>query len=255
MSATLRHFAINADDVPRARAFYETVFGWTFTPWGPPGFYQTRSAGAGHMGALQGRRGIGGQVMPGMELSFGVDDIQATIQAIEAHGGKVLMPPFHIEGVGHLIFFADTEGNIAGTMQYESVQWPEAGAGAGVMTGGRFSHFSINADDVARARAFYEQVFGWTFTPWGPPGFLQLHGAGDDMGGALQGRHTVDGRALPGLAVTFGVEDVGATAAAILAGGGAVLSKPAHIPSVGHHIFFQDTEGNIAAAMQYEPRV
>ena len=248
MPATFRHFAINADDVPRAKAFYERVFGWSFTPWGPPGFYQTRSAGAGLMGALQGRRGIGGHVMPGMELSFGVEDIQATTTAIETHGGKLLMPSFHIEGVGHLIFFADTEGNIAGAMQYDSVQWPEAE----VATGGRFSHFSINADDIDRARAFYEQVFGWTFTPWGPPGFLQLHGAGANMGGALQGRHAVDGRALPGLAVTFGVEEVGATAAAIQAAGGAVLSKPAHIPGVGHHIFFQDTEGNIAAAMQYE---
>lgn len=125
MTATLRHFAINADDVPRARAFYEGVFGWTFTPWGPPGFYQTRSAGNGLMGALQGRRGIGGQVMPGMEITFGVGDIEATVAAIEAAGGKVLMPPFHIETVGHLIFFADTEGNVAGAMQYETVQWPE----------------------------------------------------------------------------------------------------------------------------------
>jgi hypothetical protein len=124
-TATLRHFAINADDVPRAKAFYEQVFGWTFTPWGPPGFYQTRSAGAGHMGALQGRRDLSGHRMPGMEISFGVDDIAATMAGIEANGGKVLMPPFHIEGVGQLIFFQDTEGNIAGAMQYEQVQWPE----------------------------------------------------------------------------------------------------------------------------------
>ena len=123
MPATFRHFAINADDVPRARAFYETVFGWTFTPWGPPGFYQTRSAGEGLMGALQGRRSLGGHTMPGMELSFGVEDIQATIKAIEAQGGVILMPPFHIEGVGQLIFFRDTEGNVAGAMQYETQAW------------------------------------------------------------------------------------------------------------------------------------
>jgi hypothetical protein len=119
MPATLRHFAINADNVPRAKAFYEQAFGWDFTPWGPPGFYQTRSAGEGFLGALQGRRDIGGQVMPGMEISFGVEDIKATIAAIEAHGGKVIMQPFRIEGVGDLIFFQDTEGNIAGAMQYE----------------------------------------------------------------------------------------------------------------------------------------
>ena len=123
MPATFRHFAINADDVPRAKRFYEDAFGWTFTPWGPPGFYQTFSTGEGHVGAQQGRRDIGGMKMPGMEISFGVDDIEATVAAIEAAGGKVIMPPFHIESVGKLIFFQDTEGNIAGAMEYETQQW------------------------------------------------------------------------------------------------------------------------------------
>jgi len=125
MPTTLRHFAINADDVPRARAFYECVFGWRFTPWGPPGFYQVMDAGKGVLGALQGRRDIGDHKMPGMEISFGVDDLKATIAAIEANGGRLIMQPFRIEGVGELIFFQDTEGNIVGAMQYEAVQWPE----------------------------------------------------------------------------------------------------------------------------------
>lgn len=123
MPGTFRHFAINADDVPRAKRFYEEVFGWAFKPWGPPGFYQTFSTGEGHLGALQGRRDLGGHKMPGMEITFGVEDIQKTIADIETHGGKVLMPPFHIETVGHLIFFQDTEGNVAGAMQYEREQW------------------------------------------------------------------------------------------------------------------------------------
>lgn len=125
MTGNLRHFAINADDVSRARSFYEAVFGWRFTPWGPPGFYQIQGSGKGHRGALQGRRDIGGQKMPGMEITFGVEDIAATIAAIEANGGRVIMPPFRIEGVGELIFFQDTEGNVAGAMHYETVQWEE----------------------------------------------------------------------------------------------------------------------------------
>src|SRR4051812_50155736 len=89
MAATLRHFAINADDVPRARSFYEAVFGWSFTPWGPPGFYQVKNAGEGLMGALQGRRPIEDQVMPGIETTFAVEDLDAAIAAIEANGGRV----------------------------------------------------------------------------------------------------------------------------------------------------------------------
>jgi len=120
MPARLRHFAINADDTPRARAFYEAVFGWTFTPWGPPGFYQVKNAGEGLIGALQGRRPIEDKAMPGIEATFGVEDLDATIAAIETNGGRLLMQPYKIESVGRLIFFADTEGNIAGAMQYEN---------------------------------------------------------------------------------------------------------------------------------------
>ena len=120
MPGTVRHVAINAAEVPRARAFYEKVFGWTFTPWGPPGFYNTPDAGPGVFGAVQGRRTIEGREMPGLEITFGVDDLDATIAAIEANGGKLVMQPYLIETVGRLIFFEDSEGNIAGAMQYQT---------------------------------------------------------------------------------------------------------------------------------------
>jgi predicted enzyme related to lactoylglutathione lyase len=120
MSAHLCHFAINADDVPRARRFYESVFGWSFTPWGPPNFYQIKNAGTGLLGALQERRELApGTRMAGYEATMGVTDLKATITAIEAAGGRILMPPYRIEGVGELIYFEDTEGNFAGAMQYE----------------------------------------------------------------------------------------------------------------------------------------
>jgi len=120
MPAVFRHFAINADDVGRARSFYERVFGWSFTPWGPPGFYQIKNAGQGLLGALQERRDIvPGVRMAGCEASFGVTDLKATMAAIEASGGKILMQPYRIDGVGELIYFEDTEGNFVGAMQYE----------------------------------------------------------------------------------------------------------------------------------------
>src|ERR1700731_2639709 len=56
----VRHFAINADDIDRARSFYERVFGWRFNAWGPPNFYQI-DTGTPPYGALQGRR----ELVPG----------------------------------------------------------------------------------------------------------------------------------------------------------------------------------------------
>jgi predicted enzyme related to lactoylglutathione lyase len=120
MPATLCHFAINADDVQRAKSFYENVFGWQFTPWGPPDFYQVKNAGEGVLGALQARREIKpGIRMAGMEATMGVGDLKATIAAIEAGGGKVVLGPVRIETVGELIYFEDPEGNLLGAMQYD----------------------------------------------------------------------------------------------------------------------------------------
>jgi predicted enzyme related to lactoylglutathione lyase len=50
----LARFAINADNVSRARDFYQKVFDWKFEPWGPPNFYliQTGDAPVGSAGGL-----------------------------------------------------------------------------------------------------------------------------------------------------------------------------------------------------------
>jgi predicted enzyme related to lactoylglutathione lyase len=114
----LAHFAINADDVDRAKQFYTTVFGWNFTPWGPPGFFKID--GTGVIGALQGRRElIPGTRTNGFECTISVDSIVDTVKAVEAGGGKVLMHPSTIPTVGTLAFFQDPEGNVFGAMQFE----------------------------------------------------------------------------------------------------------------------------------------
>ena len=79
----IAHFAINADDVPRARRFYEQVFGWTFSAWGPPKFYQISTNASGEtpgvLGALQGRRDlVAGQPTVGFECTVSVTSIEGT---------------------------------------------------------------------------------------------------------------------------------------------------------------------------------
>ncbi len=116
----IRHFAITADDVERARGFYEAAFGWRFTPYGPPNFYQI-DTGGGLPGALQQRaEPLGGAGLRGFECTIGVDDLDDAIAGVGRHGGRMLSAPFTIPGVGRLAFFADTEGNRVGVMQYEA---------------------------------------------------------------------------------------------------------------------------------------
>jgi hypothetical protein len=121
MPDALSHFAINCDDVDRAKSFYEGVFGWSFTPWGPPGFFNTTDPGV--RAAIQPRRElVEGLRTTGFECSFGVADIDATQAAIERLGGRIVMPKVTIPNVGTLIFFQDPEGNLAGAMQYDKAR-------------------------------------------------------------------------------------------------------------------------------------
>jgi predicted enzyme related to lactoylglutathione lyase len=120
----IAHFAINADDVARARRFYEGVFGWTFNAWGPPNFYQLQThrkdEPAGILGALQGRRELlPGQRTNAFECTVAVSSIEQTEKAVLANGGKIVLPRSVIVGVGTLTFFEDTEGNAVAAIQFD----------------------------------------------------------------------------------------------------------------------------------------
>ena len=122
-AANVAHFAINADDLERARRFYERVFGWRFEAWGPPGFLQAitgTESEPGIRGALQQRRElVAGQRTIGWECSLAVEDVDAVAAAVVANGGTIVIPRTLIPTVGHLIFFRDPEGNVAGAMQFD----------------------------------------------------------------------------------------------------------------------------------------
>jgi len=122
-AATVAHFAINADDIDRARRFYQKVFGWRFEAWGPPGFFMIHTAAGGEpgiRGSLQQRRElIPGQRMTGYECTISVPDIDAATALVVANGGTIILPKTIIPTVGQLCFFRDPEGNVAGAMQYD----------------------------------------------------------------------------------------------------------------------------------------
>ncbi|MGW5524230.1 VOC family protein [Gordonia sp. NPDC003950] len=120
MSANLAHFSLNADDVAGSRRFYESVFGWSFTAWGPPGFYAIDTGADGIAGALQQRRKLGGRTVNGVEATFAVDDVDEIARRVRASGGDVVLDRHTIAGVGHLIFLADPAGNVVGAMHYDA---------------------------------------------------------------------------------------------------------------------------------------
>ena len=126
MTNNLSAFAINADDVQRARRFYEKVFGWRFEPWGPPNFYLIETGdkkNPGVTGLLQERRElVKGVRMVGFECTITVGDLDNTIRAITANGGKLATSKAAIPTVGTVVYFNDPEGNVAGAIQPESAK-------------------------------------------------------------------------------------------------------------------------------------
>jgi predicted enzyme related to lactoylglutathione lyase len=122
MSSNISFFAIHADDVARARRFYEQAFGWKFRPWGPPDFFKVdtgTSDDPGIDGAIQKRHELApGKPMWGFECTIGVPDIEATFAAVKAAGGTIIMPVVEIPGMLRLFKFLDPEGNVVCAGQY-----------------------------------------------------------------------------------------------------------------------------------------
>ena len=121
----LAHFAINADDVARARRFYERVFGWKFNAWGPPGFYQI-DMGAGAPAAVHrrarrdGASCVKGQPTIGYECTISVSSIDETVRKpCSPTAARRVLEKSVIVGVGALMFFQDPEGNAFGAIQFD----------------------------------------------------------------------------------------------------------------------------------------
>ena len=119
------------------------------------------------------------------------------------------------------------------------------------------AHFAINADDVNRALRFYEKVFGWKFQAYGPPGFYMVDEQSAKTTVALRGslqkrREIVAGVPMRGFECTIAVDDIEASAAALEKHGAKIVMPICTLPGVGRLLFFQDPEGNIAGAMQYD---
>jgi uncharacterized protein len=125
MTGELAHFAINADDVDATKLFYQAVFGWTFEPWGPPGFFKINTSAANEVGApqaaLQQRRELlPGARTVGFECTIAVSDVDNVTDAALSAGGWVVMERTTISGVGDLVYVADPSGNVVGAMRYDA---------------------------------------------------------------------------------------------------------------------------------------
>ncbi|MCP4684447.1 MAG: VOC family protein [bacterium] len=107
------HFEISGKDYKKTIGFYKDLFDWEISEHaGMP--YGMVAAGAE-------KDAIGGGISPVQEgtppsLTFYVmvDDLQAYLDKAGKLGGKTVVPPTPIPGIGSFAMFADLDGNVVG---------------------------------------------------------------------------------------------------------------------------------------------
>lgn len=111
------HFEIPVDDIDRSIAFYDKVFGWKFTKWDGPQLYYLVSTGPKDQPGIDGGLLKKRDPRQPMANTIQVENVDATVKAVETNGGKCVLPKMPIPGVGWLAYFTDPEGNVHGVMQ------------------------------------------------------------------------------------------------------------------------------------------
>ena len=250
--------------------FYAGLFGWEFENVMPPGAdgkYFTGRIRGGDAGAI-GSIPEGAPQTARWNTYIWVDSADETADKARAAGGTVASEPFDIMEAGRMAVLLDPEGAAFCVWQ------PGTHKGAQVVNEhGAVNFNGLNTRDVAQAKRFYGDVFGWTTLDLGGYEMWTLPGYGDhleesnpglrkmiaEMGGPEGFVDVVaaidpirDEGTPPHWSVTFGVDDADATAAKAAELGGTVLAPPFDVPW-SRMTVIADPQGATFIASQFVP--
>ncbi len=129
------HFEIPADNVDRAKKFYNKIFGWQYKEFDMPDqgstegdpYYGVITTEVDDKGMPTTPGAINGGLMkrkskdqPFMNY-INVESIDEMLPEIKKHGGSIRMPKTEIgPGMGWIAAFTDTEGNLMGLHEMHS---------------------------------------------------------------------------------------------------------------------------------------
>ncbi len=109
-------------------------------------------------------------------------------------------------------------------------------------------HFEVPADDVERAKKFYEQLFGWEFQA--PQEGYHIIGTGEGgIGGGMMKRAVPEHQ----ITIYIGVESVDEYLAKAQSLGATVIMPKTAVPTMGYFAQFLDSEGNGLAIWEENP--
>jgi predicted enzyme related to lactoylglutathione lyase len=114
MGRPVRHFEIASPNPERASTFYRELFDWEIGEEELDGYRLVRTA-EGSIGGGLSRSPEG--VFPYVTIYIGVDDLHLTLRRAEELGGKMIVEPMPIPGVGRFAMFQDPDGVMIGIFE------------------------------------------------------------------------------------------------------------------------------------------
>jgi predicted enzyme related to lactoylglutathione lyase len=240
-------FEHHSNDIPKARAFYEKLFGWNTE-------MMAMSSGDPYAMIHNGEAAIGGYAQapagsPSQWMSYlSVSDVDSAYKAALAAGAKSMVAPMDYGSAGRAATVADPTGGVfslwrgAGGDPAETEHTPPGG----------FIWDELATQDEKMALAFYEKVFGFTHDEMPmPEGAYYILKQGDKgRAGLFKSMHA----GMPTMWTPYVcVADADATTAEATSLGATVCVPPADVTGVGRLAMFTDPQGASIAILKPDP--
>src|SRR3954463_11234702 len=116
------HIEFKSSDFARTAAFYAKVFDWRTEQNGSGSYMKLDSSDGPSAGWVRADL----VQAPGPVTYLPVDDLAATLDAVEGAGGRVLGRSLPFAGGGEIGLFADPDGNVVGLWHRKSAGGAEA---------------------------------------------------------------------------------------------------------------------------------
>ena len=211
---------VSVDDIPKAIAFYEALFGWDIPAGGPEvGGYSIAHSGDRIVAAIGPKMGPPG--MPSAWTTYvATDSVDATAAKIKGAGGQLLAEPMDVMTEGRMAVATDPAGAAFGLWQ--------GGNTIGVGLANEPGSLSWNEQmsrDFDGSKAFYQAVFGYDYQDMSGDGFkyAMLMVDGHEVGGIGESPAGTPDQMPAAWTAYFQVTDVDAAVAKVAELGGSVV--------------------------------
>lgn len=117
------HFEVPAEDLARAKKFYQETFGWQLQDMPDMNYILARTVETDdkwmpkEVGAINGGMMKRNDIVTGPSFSIDVKNIDEAMAKVKAAGGSVIKDKTSVGSMGFVAYFKDTEGNVLSLWQ------------------------------------------------------------------------------------------------------------------------------------------